>query len=156
MKVRQLMSRDPAVCSPGDHLATAAMKMWHHDCGIVPIVDDATRGVVGVITDRDVAMALALKGRRAHEVGVFEVASGEVRSCGPDDEATVALATMREHCLRRLPVLEGGKLVGMLSLNDLALAAREAAGEDGRPTYASIAEALQTICEHRSALVATG
>ena len=46
----ELMSRDPVVCSPGDHLATAAMKMWHHDCGIVPIVDDATRSVVGVIT----------------------------------------------------------------------------------------------------------
>lgn len=102
-----------------------------------------------MITDRDIAMALTMKGTLASNVRVGEVISGHVFGCSPDDEATDALQVMAEHKVRRLPVLDGERLVGLVSLNDLVLEAASKAGGQKKPTYAQIVEAMQAICAHR-------
>jgi CBS domain-containing protein len=70
--------------------------------------------------------------------------------CSPYDSVTTALETMRRHRVRRLPVLADGKLVGVVSMNDLALAAAASPGETGRPSYKDVVSTLQTICAPRT------
>lgn len=152
MKIETLMTTSPTACAPGDHLATAAQKMWEDDCGILPVVDEGR--LVGVLTDRDIAMALAMRGAPATEVSVGDVITGRVFACAPDDEVAHALDLMAEHRVRRLPVLKGEKLVGLLSLNDVVLEAASKPGRQKKPTYAKIVKALQSICEHRKLPVA--
>ena len=88
MKVRDLMTANPVACSPGDNLATVAMQMWDWDCGVLPVVDDGQ--IRGVITDRDICMALLFKGAPP-PVTVAEVVNGHLYSCSPDDELAAAL-----------------------------------------------------------------
>ena len=129
MKVRDLMTKSPAFCHPDSNLASAAEKMWAHDCGFLPVVDDEL-GVVGVITDRDVCIALGTKDRRASSVLVREVMSGKVRICAPDEEIHTALYVMQKYRVRRLPVANrDGKLMGILSMDDFVLAAEKKEGE---------------------------
>ena len=146
MKSQHLMTANPTTCSTNDHLATVAMKMWDEDCGILPVLDDSD--VIGVITDRDIAMALAMKGVTPAEVRVAEVITGQVFSCSPEDQVTTALSLMAEHQVRRLLVLDEGRLVGLLSLNDIVLEAASKPGLQKKPTYAKIVSALRAIGQH--------
>ena len=148
MKVRDVMTSQPATCAPTDHLSAAALHMWSNDCGMLPVVEAGR--TVGVITDRDIAMAVAMKGRKPRAVTVGEVATGQLWACSPDDEVSKALDVMREHRVRRLPVIEDGMLAGVLALNDVALEARAKAGSTRRPTYGQLTKALQGICSHRA------
>jgi CBS domain-containing protein len=116
-QVKELMTRDCRACDPSESLATAALRMWEADCGILPVV--AGGRVRGAITDRDICMALALKDRRPSELAVGDVMSGELWTAEADDEVVAALATIARHKVRRLPVLEAGRLAGMLSMNDI-------------------------------------
>ncbi len=154
MKTRHLMTTSPTTCSIADHLATAAMKMWEDDCGIVPVLDNGE--VIGVITDRDIAMALAMKGAASTEVRVGEVINGQIFSCSPDDQVAEALKAMAEHQVRRLLVLDEGKLVGLLSLNDIVLEAASTPGLQKKPTYAKIVKALRAIGQHSKFPVTVG
>jgi len=129
MLVESLMTRDPESCRPEASLADAAAIMWRRDCGVVPVTGDDDR-VVGVITDRDICMALGLGGRLAAEVSVGEVMSRDVQTCTPVDDVREALELMQGRQLRRLPVVgSGGKLVGMLSINDVVLRTRKGGGK---------------------------
>ncbi len=122
MQVADIMRRQTRVCSPGNSLATAGRIMADAGCGLLPVLDSDDK-VVAVITDRDVCVALAQRDRKASEVRVSEIVSGEVHSCGPDEDVRSALTTMREHRIRRLPVLDGnGHLHGLLVLDDAVLA----------------------------------
>ena len=119
MRVRDVMSRDVEHCLPSANLSEAAMVMWRHDCGIVPIVD-AERRVKGVITDRDICMAVATRHQRPEEVPVAHVISGQVLTVREDADLRAALDLMKRQQIRRLPVTdERGMLIGMLSLSDL-------------------------------------
>jgi CBS domain-containing protein len=142
------MSLNPVTCSLSDNLDTAVMRMWNADCGVLPVVEDGR--VRGMITDRDIAMSLTFKGARPAGVTVAEIMAGRsVYSCSPEDGVAEALKTMRDRQVRRLPVVENGRLRGLLSMNDIALAAHEAHGEKGWPTYDEVIYALQGICAHR-------
>lgn len=152
MKVRDLMTANPVACSPGDNLATVAMQMWDGDCGVLPVVDDGR--IRGVITDRDITMALLFKGVSPSAVTVAEVVHGHLYSCSPDDEVGDALKTMRDRQVHRLPVVEDGRLAGLLSLNDIVLEAGEESGSENRPTYREVVGAMQGICAHRQMPVA--
>jgi len=154
MKVKEIMTPDPVACSSRDNLATAAMRMWNRDCGVLPVVDHGR--VQGVVTDRDICMALFLKGGRPSEITVAEVIHGKVHSCSPEDDVSGALALMRENGVRRLPVIEDGALRGMLSINDVVLTAGEAAaGDPQRPAYPELLATLQALCAHRPMATAT-
>ncbi|MFN8062293.1 MAG: CBS domain-containing protein [Vicinamibacterales bacterium] len=119
MKVHDVMTEGVVSCSASANLAEVAQVMWEHDCGIVPIVND--RGeAVGVLTDRDVAIALGTRGKCAAEVRAGDVMSTPVVGCAPEDDIADVLATMQRHRIRRLPVLGiGGVLLGLASLNDI-------------------------------------
>lgn len=129
MKVRDIMTRAPAFCHPDSNLAAAAEKMWAHDCGFLPVVDEAL-SVVGVITDRDICIALGTKDRRASSILVREVMSDKVYLCVPEDDIHSALKVLERGRVRRLPVVNrDGKLMGVLSMDDLVLVAEVRIGQ---------------------------
>jgi CBS domain-containing protein len=80
MKVEHVMTRDVRSCHPEANLSYVAAKMWDYDFGTMPVVDDEDR-VMGMITDRDIAIAASTKGRLATEITVGEVMSGNVYAC---------------------------------------------------------------------------
>jgi len=121
MKVTDVMAKPPAYCSPQTNLAAAVEILWRQNCGILPIVNSKEK-VVGVITDRDICVALGTRNRLASDMTVSEVASGKVIACKPEDDLRGALATMAQAKVRRLPVIDaGGKLQGILSIDDVVL-----------------------------------
>jgi CBS domain-containing protein len=142
--VKDIMTAEPRTCSRGTNLAAAAALMLEGDCGILPVVEDGK--LVGVVTDRDLYVALATRNNRPSEVTVGEVAQTPVYTCGPEDSLHSALATMKQHRVRRLPVEGfGGSAVGVVSMNDILLAA------EARKTVrdAEIVETFRAICAHR-------
>jgi CBS domain-containing protein len=124
--------------------------MWEADCGALPVIDEGGR-VVGIVTDRDLCMALALTGRAPADLPVRSVVHSSLHTCRPSDEVREALRQMRLHRIRRLPVVDGaGVLQGMLSFADVARVARP----DGLAGPADIADedlvlALKTICARK-------
>lgn len=150
MKIRDLMTIDVRTCSPADALSHAAAIMWDADCGCVPVVDAAQR-VIGLITDRDVAMAAYFQQRCLDEITVDSAMSHDVVTCSPDDSPDSAELTMQDRRIRRLPVVdETGKLVGLISLADLAyhMAHSQTFGRDGM-SWIMIGRTFATICEPR-------
>jgi CBS domain-containing protein len=85
MKVRDLMTTDVKSCSSDTNLAAAASRMWEGDCGALPVVDDDGK-FIGMITDRDICMAVATRPRLASDILVGEVTSGAIYVCHPTDE----------------------------------------------------------------------
>jgi CBS domain-containing protein len=155
MKVHELMTTAPVTVLPDDNLAFAAQQLWENDCGVLPVVQDGR--LLGLLTDRDIAMALGMRGLPAREVRVADVLQGTegtnpIFTCSPDTTLADALKLLVQHQVRRLPVVEEGHLVGLLSLNDVALEAKETAAEEGAPTYEQVGRALQGICVHRLAV----
>jgi CBS domain-containing protein len=143
MKVKDIMTPDPRTCSPGMNLAAAAALMLDGDCGILPVVDAGK--LVGVVTDRDLFIALATRDRRPSRMTIGEVVQSPVRTCGPDDDVHAALATMKAHHVRRLPVEGfGGTVLGVISMNDILLAA----GSTTPVRTEEVVDALQGICAH--------
>jgi CBS domain-containing protein len=147
MKVRDIMTSEPSSCTPGDPVSLAAERMWEADCGLLPVVEEGR--VVGVVTDRDICMGTALQAKDPRQVRVGEVCSQAVHACGLDDEVGDALEVMSEHQVRRLPVLDGDALVGVLSLNDAVLEARPTAGKEKSPTHKQVMATLQAVSAHR-------
>jgi CBS domain-containing protein len=140
MKVREIMTSDVKTCRRETNLAEAVKLMWDRDCGALPVVSsDGT--VSGMITDRDICVAVATRGRTADRIAVGDVAAGQVCSCAPDDEALAALQTMKSQRVRRLPVVDAnGRLTGILSLNDVVTHAGAAPATEILSTMASISE----------------
>ena len=119
MKVRDVMTSDVGYCQPNTTLANAAMIMWQRDCGVVPVVNEQKQ-VVGMITDRDICIAVTMQNRLASEIQVSEIISSQVKSCQPGDDVEDALKTMKKRQLRRLPVTtKDGVLLGIISIGDL-------------------------------------
>jgi CBS domain-containing protein len=118
MKISQIMKSDVETCVSGDNLAAAASRMWDCDIGCLPVVDDDGR-VIGMVTDRDIPVLVAM--------------AKEVISCAPDATLVDAEEIMRSAQVRRLPVIDSdGALVGIVSLNDLALLAEHEIGRKNR------------------------
>ena len=147
MKVKDIMNRDVHSCRLDTDLAMAAMQMWDGDFGVLPVVANGGT-VVGMITDRDICMAAATKRRDPGEIRVEEVMTGQVYGCAPDAEIHEALKIMEQRRVRRLPVMsaEDGKLVGILSLNDVALKAQADAKAD--LSAQDVETTLKSICAH--------
>jgi len=129
MKVKDLMTTDVKRCSPDTNLAAAAKIMWEGDCGAVPVTDERDR-VVGVITDRDICIAAATRPRTEGEIAVKDVISNAVYTSAPGDDVRAALETMKARKVRRLPVVDqGGRLVGIVSIHDIAEQSRNRTGD---------------------------
>jgi CBS domain-containing protein len=149
MKVRDLMKHPVHSCSSKDTADRAANLMWEHDVGSI-VVMDSEAGLVGMITDRDIAMAAHLRNQRLSEMPVLSIAAPRVYSCSPDDTIAQAEQTMAAHQVHRLPVVEDGLVVGILSTNDLV---RAASGGWRQYKASSVVETLASItAPRRSAL----
>lgn len=122
MLVRDFMTRDVQTCRSYESLNAAAHKMWEADIGAIPVLDDKDR-VVGMLTDRDVCMAAYTQGRPLRELVIAESMSRSLVTCAPTDTLARAEELMREHAIRRLPVVDEGRhVIGIVSMNDLARA----------------------------------
>jgi CBS domain-containing protein len=151
MKVQEIMVREVCACGPHDSLADAARLMWEHDIGFVPVLDDAGR-VSGVVTDRDVCMAAWTQGRPLAEIPVDSMMSRSVYSVAPETELESAEEVMRSHQVRRIPVVEeDSRLVGVISINDLAVRAADSSGKQGQALRTNVAETLGAVSRHRNA-----
>ncbi|MCI0337757.1 MAG: CBS domain-containing protein [Acidobacteria bacterium] len=150
MKVQDVMTSNVNSCRPETNLAVVAAMMWDEDCGVMPVVNDVGK-VVGMITDRDIAIAVATKGRLASEIPVSEVITDRVHSCTVGEDIKSALKTMRHEKVRRLPVVnDDGLLQGILCTNDLVLRAEEARGKHVPDLpYEDVMSTIKAICEHR-------
>jgi len=125
MKISEIMSKNPRSVSPDTPVSEAARVMKEEDVGLVPVIERVggaeTRGrLVGVVTDRDIAIRHVAEGRAA-DAPVSEVMSGGVKTCGPNDSVEDAMALMGREQVRRLPIVhERGALVGVVAPADLA------------------------------------
>jgi CBS domain-containing protein len=125
MKVQEAMCQPVSTCSEEMSLAAAARIMGENDCGILPVVRKGR--ILGVVTDRDVCLAIGRTRRSPDETPVREVMSKNVVTCAADDDIHTALSVMSARQVRRLPVLdERGTLKGVLSMDDVVLRAEEA------------------------------
>jgi CBS domain-containing protein len=149
MKVNEVMTSRTSVCDLNASLAEAAKAMWDNDCGILPVLKDG-KELVGLITDRDICMAIAMRDRVPSAISVEEVMTGEVYSVTSDDDVQRALETMRQHKVRRLPVVDvDGKLTGMLSMNDVTLRAEKTANNrTPNLSFRDVMETYKAICTH--------
>lgn len=128
--VRDIMTSNVEYCTPLDNVYEVAVKMKDLDVGAIPILDNNTQELIGVITDRD----LVIRGYAEKRPGsnqVTTVMSEHLVTCSPDTSVEEASHLMAKHQIRRLPVVENGQLVGMVSLGDLAIHSQsdESAGE---------------------------
>lgn len=144
MKVRDLMTRNVQSCEPDTNLAAATALMWTADCGVLPVVGDGR--LVGILTDRDICMALGTRNRPASEITAGEVATADVETCTPDVDVHAAMALMRKAKVRRLPVVEDGHVKGILALNDVVDAVDR---KHGSLDYEQVMSTMKAICEHR-------
>ncbi len=148
MKVREMMTKEVHGCWPDSSLAAAAQIMWAKDCGALPVLGDDD-DVVGMITDRDISIAIALTPRGASEITVGEVMSRPVYACGPDDPIKEALNWMATVQVRRLPVIDqSGALQGILSISDIMACYWRSAGmQVPSVSCHDLVEAYGRICE---------
>lgn len=150
MKVKDVMTENVKFCRPDANLAEATAIMWEFDCGALPVVVDG-KETVGIVTDRDIAIAVGTRHIPAWAIPVSEVMSKELHCVSPEDDIHAALKLMREDRLRRLPVINTeGALEGILCLNDLALHAEHPTGKKTPElSYEDVVSTLKAICEHR-------
>jgi CBS domain-containing protein len=150
MKVQEIMTRDVAACRLDSDLAHVAAEMFHRDCGCLPVVS-ADGHIAGIVTDRDIAVALSTTERPANRIPVREVMSSPVVTCAPQDETRSALDTMRTRKVRRLPVVDDdGHLKGVLSLNDVVRAAETTADS---PSSGDVLAVMKSLCAHDDIVV---
>ncbi len=117
-QVKDLMARNLATVDPHAPVAEAARLMRDEDVGAV-IVEDQNQ-LIGLLTDRDIAVRAVAEDRSPHETEVGEIASKDLETLRPDDDVDAAVELMRATAVRRAPVVEEGRVVGILSLGDLA------------------------------------
>lgn len=146
MRVLDCMMGTPYYCRPEDNLGSATELMWTANCGFLPVL--AAEGKIsGVITDRDICIALGTRGLSSGNVTVGEVMSKHVFFCAPEDDVHLALGTMREGHVRRLPVIaKNGTLVGVISMDDVLLRAEAGSVvKAGEVSAQEVVEAFRAI-----------
>src|SRR6266498_2419080 len=119
MKIREIMSTEIKKATPDNTLVDIAAMMRDEDIGALPVVQDGE--LRGIITDRDIVIRAIAEGKEPSITTVQEVLSEEVESVEPDDDIEEAADVMAAHQIRRLPVVEDGKLIGMVSLGDISV-----------------------------------
>jgi CBS domain-containing protein len=132
-------------CNPDTNLATVTKIFWEQGCGALPVVENER--VIGMITDRDISIALGTRNAKASDTFVRNVALPKVFFCFPQDDIHTALNTMRAQQVRRLPVVDQeGALAGILSLDDVVLFAGEKVTDE--LSYNDVVDTMKAIYEH--------
>jgi CBS domain-containing protein len=118
MSIRDVMTTDTVTVGSTASLDSVAQLMRDNDVGCVPVVDEGE--LQGLVTDRDIVVRCLALGRQPAATPAGDVSSSEVQTVTPEDSLHTAAGIMRDHALRRLPVVDGRKLVGMVTIGDLA------------------------------------
>ncbi len=139
MKLRELMTDHVVSIHPEETVAVAARTLAHYNVGVLPVCREGM--LCGVVTDRDLVTRCLASNRAPEKTRVQEVMTAQVVSVEPDMEAGVAAQLMGRRQVRRLPVVEKGRLCGMVSLGDLA---------KQEQTNPDAADALGDICTNLS------
>jgi len=125
MQARDLMTNNPRTCAPSDTLRDAISIMRDENVGIVPITEgNGALRVVGVVTDRDVALKLGERDQRASDVPISEAMSTSIVQVRPDDSVDDVTRKMEDAQVRRILVTDNGRLLGVIATADLARAAK--------------------------------
>jgi len=139
-----IMTKSVRSCSADDSLNNVARILWEADCGAVPVTD-ADGVLLGIITERDVCMATYTRGQPLWACSVASVMSTPVHHCAPGDSAERIAEIMREHQVRRLPVATlDGRLLGMVSLADIARFVHSSGSTNRLPWFAATVAAIST------------
>lgn len=141
MKVRDIMSTQVVRINAVEPVEVAARTLTHYNIGVLPVCGSDGR-LCGVVTDRDLVTRCMAPGRSAGEVKVQDVMTSRVITAGPDMDVGAAAHLMGREQVRRLPVVENGRLCGMVSLADLA--STENGGLDAADALADI---TSNICK---------
>lgn len=118
--VRHAMTESPKTAGPTMNAADAAAMMKQFDTGVIPVAEGAR--LVGLVTDRDLVLRVLAERKDPLEVRLEDIATTVPVTVGPDTKLSEARSLMAEHRIRRLPVVKGDELVGILSLGDVAQA----------------------------------
>jgi len=126
-KCSEVMTSKPVSCVPDDVVARAAKLMKVGNVGAIPVIEnEKTMRLVGIVTDRDLALHIVAEGRDAKSTKVGAVMTGNVVTCLADDDLQKALDAMATHQLRRIPVVDSeNKLVGIIAQADVATRANQ-------------------------------
>jgi CBS domain-containing protein len=117
-QIRDLMTQNPTSCDVNTTVLEAAKRMAQEDVGAIPVVDGDR--LVGVLTDRDIVVRVVAEGRDPMTIRVGEVATKDLVTVSPDEDLDTALRTMASAQVRRVPVVEGDRLVGVVAQADVA------------------------------------
>lgn len=119
MKIRDLMTNNVIHIDPEETVAVAARTLTHYNIGILPVCGSSGR-LCGLVTDRDLVTRCLASGKVPSATAIREVMTSNVVSVAPDTDAALAARLMGQRQVRRLPVVENGRLCGMVSIGDLA------------------------------------
>ena len=127
MKAQDIMSRNPSCVTPQTGLEEAAKLMKTENIGIVPVVDSKdSKKLVGVVTDRDIAIRVVAEGRDSATTSVGHIMSANVKTCRPDDSVDDVMDVMGKEQVRRVPIVdERGALVGIVAQADVIIEAKD-------------------------------
>ena len=118
-KARDIMTANPQVVTPDESVTRAAEIMRDSDVGVVPVVEDAgSMRLAGLVTDRDIAIRAVAEGR--NDCCARDVMSSGIATVGPDDDVNRVMEVMKSQQVRRIPVVEGDRLVGIIAQADVA------------------------------------
>jgi CBS domain-containing protein len=135
-KARDIMTKNPQCVRASEAVLDAARRMADLSVGALPICGEDNR-LKGMLTDRDIVVEVLAAGKDPRAIQAGDLAQGEAVTIGADDDAEEILRTMREHKVRRLPVIDGHELVGIVAQADVARALRD-------PKVGDLQEALST------------
>lgn len=142
-KIRDIMTDDVECCSLLDNVYEVAVKMKELNVGAIPIVDQGK--LVGMITDRDIVLRCIAEKHPASSK-VEDIMSSDLITISVDANSKEAVQLMAKHQIRRLPVVESGKLIGIVSLGDFAV--RELTDDQAKSALSDISESSQSQMNH--------
>jgi CBS domain-containing protein len=121
-KCNEVMTKNPVCCRPDDMVVKVAQLMQSENIGSIPVIEnEQTQKLVGIVTDRDLALKIVAKGQDAKSTKVEAVMTRQIVTCRTGDDLQMALEAMAEHQLRRIPIVDDDdKIVGIIAQADVA------------------------------------
>lgn len=136
-KIRDIMTPEPVCMAPAENVPAAARAMKQHGIGMVLVQQD--NQLRGLVTDRDIMVRVLAENRDPGTTQIGEICSADLVTVSPDDDVQRAVRLIRERGVRRIPVVEAGRPVGVVSVGDLALE------QDERSALADVSAAPPNI-----------
>jgi CBS domain-containing protein len=142
MKVRDVMTRPACMCNPDTRLDEASRRMEHSGCGTLAVVDSLRR-ITGILTDRDLAVAIGQTSLHPSQIPVAQAMTQPVYTCTADETLSTVVDRMADARVRRVPVVDNeGRVQGVVSIDDIVLWAVPSGGLKPK----AVLKALRTIC----------